>query len=689
MTKKFLLLAGILFAVILFAVMLFTPAYTMASQNTRTLQPGRTYQFVGNDARVISHVNVSSSERFELVETNARGEVTSFGFSRWRFSVSGTGRATVTPLAPITVTFNSSRLRIYEIEGSALAQVELSQGQSLILRNYSMTGVDVRTDRGGQFDYLVTNHFSEIHGFGRDVRYPQIYIPGGGQAMIAAAGDVTVYFPSAWADDVLVAVVLSHPALVAHPLEAGQAYNLANLGSYALSPGAVAAIGDLMFRYDFAIRGRDGHVVNYGTAAGDNIRIEPGQNITVTPLVDAELIFPYAWDLVIDSGADFPLYYALAPGESLSISNTDGRLGQFVFIRGLDENDDEISYDYVMYYDDELYFATGVSRMRLNIPAGADITLTADAMGSGLAVFVPKIPNIVVAQGYSALYIRRLYPGETIIILSEGDATVQFNADRDSYMDFVLWHENAEHPTDFGRMDTGETVYFSYGDKLILTNPGDNLISIQTLQVWHDEILVIEASSTPALFRQIIEDGQAININNTNRNFNRPLLIEHEQGRLPAGGQFYEYVLTQNRAVVAYGMSGLPGHSVLVNSRIEIAPSRGLAVSVAFPAQWYGRDLRVTQASSPLLHRITLRPGQSITITNLTNNGFDLSNNSRAGGAGFFLGSRQGQRNRGNEVPLHGLINIPAGASQTITASPGVSLEIWMPRAWARELRLL
>lgn len=687
MLKKFLLLAGIVLA-----VLAFVPMYTSAAQTSRTLRAGQTYRFEGTDARVVSHVNVSSGARFEMVQTNARGEVTNFGFFNWRFSISGTGQSIVTPLANMTITFDSSRVRLTEVSGTALTQVNLRDGQTINISNYGMVDTSIRTNRANDFDYVIITEFYEIHNFDREVRLPLLNIPSGGRAIITADGDLTVYFPSILADNVLSSSIMSHPGMVVFPMVAGEVYNMTNRSREALNP-AVASDAGAMFRYEFTIRGSDGHIANYGSAITSQIRINPEQSMTITPLVNGEMIFPYFWDFVIGRGEDFPLYHALAAGDTFVISNVDERFAHTIIIRSLDEDEDEISYDVVMYYDEEFTFVTGVTGGRLQIPAGAYVTLTADPEGYGLAISFPYTPYIVMERGDAALSSYVFEPGDTIIFHSIEDVIVQIDAEQNFTMDFILFFDDDDYqePFEFGRRyaNPGMTR-FNEGEILKLTNTSDETIVIIAPYVWFGELFTIEASDTPALFRQVIEEGQSFYINNVDRDYNHIFLIEHEQGRMTAGTQLFDYVLTHNRTILAYGMSNNIWNSIPANSRMEIAPARGQVVSIAFPSEWYGQYLRVAEAANQPLHRIVLRPGQRITIYNNTRDSFYLSTNATVGGAGFFL-RRQNQTHRitADEVPLRGQISLPARTNVTITASSGADLEIWMPRSRAVQLRLV
>jgi len=119
-------------------------------------------------------------------------------------------------------------------------------------------------------------------------------------------------------------------------------------------------------------------------------------------------------------------------------------------------------------------------------------------------------------------------------------------------------------------------------------------------------------------------------------------------------------------------------------------PRTGRELSVAFPAEWYGRYFRTRPVADEPLHHITLAPGRQIVIHNNTRDTFTLSNNSPGTLAGFHIRTDgQPAININTAMPRSGDIVVPPSVSVFITAALGADLEIWMPMSLARQLRLV
>ena len=200
----------------------------------RTLQPGNVYEFVGRDARVVSHVSVTGAGRYEIVAWNERGEVTRFGTGSGRFSVSGTGGVAISPFAPITVSYDSSRVTLRQSPGTALRQIEVQTGQTLKFQNNQLANAHIRTSHRNdtRFDYVILNRIEDVVNFSRDVELAQIRVPVEGAITITATGNpVILYFPTRWLGDGLQVTTLDHPALASMELLAGQTYAFENYGT--------------------------------------------------------------------------------------------------------------------------------------------------------------------------------------------------------------------------------------------------------------------------------------------------------------------------------------------------------------------------------------------------------------------------------------------------------------------------
>jgi len=694
--KKILLFIGCFLAVAFLA-----PVSAWASQTTRTLQPGRTYEFVGTDARVISHINIAGTGRYEFVETNALGELQRFGFSNWRISVSGTGRTAVTPVAPMQVTFDSSRIRVYESAGSVLRQVNLADGQTLSLENTAMLGRHVRVTQatGNTYDFVITNRFGEVDNFGFQSRFPQMNIIGGGTKTITArGGSLTVYFPSIWyGNDIRVSRPLA-PALTMHRLTAGQELTLANFSGEAVTLNAHAAHTGVTFQYRFVMRGRDGHVVDYGNVTSNQIRIPINHTLHLTPAIDGELVFPHILrdSISIDHGVAAPMYYTLRPGNSLVIANDDTVRAHSIFLRcGTDSGD--FSFDYVLDNDGEITFGilenVTAARHVFNLPAGASVTITATE--GQLTVNTPDISAITANAVQGASLSRHLIlPGRSAYITNDSGYAVDIMAVADEStfgFDFVRYDMATGAIEDFGRMNLRSNLTIYDGQSVLLTSHDYSITLIVPLALTANGLTIAESSRT-ALFRQALAHGEALRIDNIDRRYHHSFLVEDDaMGRTWSTGFAYDFVMESNRdGIQGYGMNDLGQHVVPTSHRVTLMPRPGRELSVAFPAEWYGRYFRTRPVADEPLHHITLAPGRQIVIHNNTRDTFTLSNNSPGTLAGFHIRTDgQPAININTAMPRSGDIVVPPSVSVFITAALGADLEIWMPMSLARQLRLV
>jgi len=717
---------SIIFAICTLAVIFLTPTAVYAAQTSRTLQPGNVYEFTGIDARVISHINVTGTGRYDIVAWDSQGEITRFGTGTGRFSVSGTGGVAITPIAPLSVTFDTSRIRLQSRAGSALTHTRIPVGQTVSFANNNSANLHIRTHQLSNFDYVIFNRAGHATDFAREVRLPQISVPVGGSITITAAlRETSVYFPSRLAGYVAIEN-LTQPALHTIELLAGQVYALSNSGDRAYNLRIEPPSSDATFAFEYITRGRDGHVTSHGERDANQLQLAARHSISITPIMDGEMFFPSAWlrDINVGHGVISPVYQTIQPGRSLTITNTDAHRSHSVFIRCPDEENGFV-IDYVTVLDDEVTFNTaeivpGGSKT-LSLQAGAQTTITILEAETPLAISFPDIAEITSVSSPAGAIVRyMLDPGQSVYIRYSGEESVRVlpvSDERNSgaVLDYVRYYD--DEIESFGTFALRAAISFETGQSALITNAADEEIILRIPQFYLDNGLNLQASDSPALFRLVATSPTQIE--NRDRHYNHSFSVQNETGRnVRQGASVLEFVTYSTGIDIAdFGELGLGTLEIPAGQRMIVAPvPNGISPSIVFPAAWYGVYFRTSAAQEAPLHRITLRPGRRLTITNNTRNRFELQNNSETSAAGYALVTtppREQRRelayqcmitgvrhysyvsvqtpvHRGSvDNPAHGLIEIPANSTVVITATSGASLELWLPARWARQLRLV
>ncbi|MCL1878205.1 MAG: hypothetical protein FWF80_05060, partial [Defluviitaleaceae bacterium] len=640
MLKKF-------FAFLILAATVVFPSVVYAAQTTRTLQPDNVYEFVGRDARVVSHVNVMGG-RYDIVLLDADGEVTRFGRASGRFSVSGTGMAEITPAVPISVTFDSSRFSVTERQDRALREFEiLPEENSLRIENTTNDPLQIRLT--GVADFVIFNRVGDATNFAvgdEDDPLQIITIPPRGAVMLESySEEASVYFPSRWYGEEFLVERSDTPALKRVSLVPNEARTFIADENLTLQ---LVGEEDLPISYEYVIRGQDGHVISYGEADGNQLVLAPTPmnpiiTLTITPLEPGLIYFPYTWleNIEIENGEVAPVHLSLWPRESIEISNTDPLRSHTIIIRCPQVGASEFSFEYVMLYDDEVFFDVTddflASQASIEVPAGAVVTLTAIHAAEYLAIRIPDVSEITARNVTTTALVRHtLGDGESVFVTFDINAgeNARENGDdakiliqTEESVDYVLYDEDGEIIS-FGRTD--EYFLIEETQSALLTAADDTAVLIFP----REPLLTLEESDVSALVRLEISYGEILQINNNDRWYNRVLLVQNENER----DSEFDYVITnaQNN-ILDYG-SVAEGRYVLPNSgRITLAPRRGSAFSVAFPAE-HERHFRIREAAEQPLHRINLTPGNSVVLHNRTEYEFIISNNSsaaRPGGPGF------------------------------------------------------
>jgi len=408
------------------------------------------------------------------------------------------------------------------------------------------------------------------------------------------------------------------------------------------------------------------------------------------------MFFPSAWlrDINVGYGAISPIHQTIRQGQSLTITNTDAHRAHSVFIRCPDEATG-FMIDYVTVLDDEVTFNTaeilpGGSKT-VTMQAGAQTIITVLEADAPLAIEFPDIAEITFAANPVAAIVRYvLEPGQSVYISYSGEESARFvpvsdEPRSDARLDYVRYHD--DEIESFGTFGLRSAVAFAEGESALVTNASDEEITLRIPQFYLDNGLNLQASNSPALFRLAVTSPTQIE--NRDRHYNHSFSVQNETGRnVRQGASVLEFVTySTSTNIVDFGERGLGTMEIPAGQRIIVAPvPNGLAPSIVFPAEWYGVYFRTSAAQETPLHRITLRPGRRLTITNSTRNSFVIQNNSATSAAGFVLGRVVANQ----EVnPLQGPIEVAPQAETVITATSGASLELWLPTRWARQLRLV
>jgi len=674
----------LLFIFCFFGVFALAPVAVQASLSTRTLQPGRVYTFTGLDSRVISHISVAGVGRYQYVAMDGNGNVTSYGFSFGRASVSGQGRVMLSPLVPIRVTFDPSRLTLREDPGEALRQISLAHGQTLLIQNTGRAGRPIRVNQAAAYDLVLTQATGGTTAVHQGIRFPQFLLPAGGEGVITADGNgLVVYFPAQWYRETLQSRRLNHPALFSQTLREGAAYVLTFTGERGAAVTAQPLFAGAVFSYDFILRNHEGLAISHGESTGNQITLHPHRPMTLTPHMDATLSFPYALrqTLHIGHGTDAPAYYTLAPGQSLRVANA-GTLRTYPLYLSGEPGGYPIAFNYLLETETGISFGAQASRNAMTLPPGSALTITAGHpppwAPQHLVVRFPDSAAISFAAIAAPLTHKPLEPGESFLFTNESDgekslAVASLAAEARTALDFTLADPYARVVA-FGQKYPGEALLLAAGYRVHFTNPeSGEAMGVFFPLGWDETALAIAEAATPALLRRTLEAGEILRLDNANTRYHKSVLIENP----------FEYVITDPRnAVLSYGTGATGFITLRYNSRFTLVPANNTPLTITYPAEWHNRTLRASSPTEPPLHRIVLRPGQQLTLRNPTGIALSLSNNSAPLGAGFTL--REGPAHT-----QHGPIYLPPATTRTLTAARGADLHIWMPTLRARQLRLL
>ena len=695
----------VLFVGLLVSALLFMNTEIHASTSLLVLQPGRTYEFIGINPYVVSHVDIPDGGQYEFVEKDSEGNFSRFGFSGMRITIIGAGSTSITPLAPMRVSFNSSRVRLRSSAGSVLYQTRAEAGETININNWGLSDahVRIRQNRAYSYDLIVLDGFGGVVNSFTDTVFPQIGIPGGGSAAITANdGFLTVYFPSLLSN-VLWVSRPGQQVMVTHALFAGFEIVVSNNSDELINFSARTSPSGALFRYTYVLRGGDGHVVRYDNAIGNDIRIPPRSTLHLTPIMNAELLFPsmFVEYIEINYGGNVPAFHALFPGDSITVANTSSVRQHRIFGASGHEYG-LISLDYVVYRDGEWHWGVvkdSAAIWSLNLEPGAIVTITVTDATDYAALNIPIIDDIDILGDTGPAKIRYyLQPGESVYVANNSgiSVNVMFSVENNGLApDFVLVNQRLSRIESFGRLDVaGSFNLGSYMSVLITSTGYDAWVSVPGALA--EEGLAISATNRQALVRHSLRQGETLRVDNTGRLYNRTVVIENDSTRRAGWNDFdYEFTLTQITAATNYNVFdfGISQAGVFVippNNRLNIMPAEGASLSAAFPAEWYNRYIRVQTAAQAPIHRITLAPGSRITFNNRTRDDFEIENNSGPGSAGFHVRRPNDTgRLRPDEPRETGSISLPAGANFTIVAAVGENLEMWMPMTWARRLGLV
>ncbi|MCL2275856.1 MAG: hypothetical protein FWC16_13095 [Defluviitaleaceae bacterium] len=651
-------------AVIFILFLVCLPMYAQAANVTRILQPGNTYTFTGLDRRVISHVSAAGTGRYQFVSVNERGEVIDFGFAFGRFSISGQQALRISPLAPLSVTFDATRISLESQTGEPLRQIFVEN--TIMLENVGRTGRQIRTTQTNPFDVVITLSTGEVQAAHQGVRFPQFTLPPRGTATITAYdGGLTLYFPQEWAGDLTVHAQTTHTALAAQPLRAHQVYTLTFTGARNAVLAIEAASGDGTVIYDFILRDRQGFSIDHGEASISTLTLAPHQSLTLTPHRDATLFIPNALQTDVQIQRVFgevsPAYYLIEAGEALRITNSD--VSRTYQVNILD------AFHYMLEVDGNRTYMAQNPAGTVHIPPLSVLFIEpAPLTGRTLPLEVrfPDSPAIFYTMAVPVFTYQLIHAGDTQLLSNNGADAQQFSITAAEGLpisvDFALI--NASNAVvDFGHLECGASITLEAGYRARLTvNEGGGQASLAFPLSYKASGLTVEASPIPALVYRTVNAGEVLRIENTSHRYNRPLLIANTH---PLRGVSFEYVQTDNRnAVLSYGEGSATRFTLRYSGRLTLMPAENTSLQIAFPAEWEARALRFSYVTEAPLFRITLHPNQRLTLRNHAAHEISISNNRTA-------------------------LTIAPNTTQTITAPRGEDMHIWMPTSRARQMGLI
>ena len=640
MKKRIFTLFGILVLAALFNI---DTAYASA---TRNLQPGRTYEFTGTDPRVISHVDVSEG-RFEFVELNSQGELLRFGTSSRRFTISGTSTTKITPLEPLSASFNANRVALEIFQGSVLSRTMLTEGESATIRNTGLADVNIRIEGNGDFlyDFIVIDSFGEAARFDIHVRFPQISVPGRGFMQITAEeGEFVIYYPAFLDGDVLRTTMQVQPVMTLHELNIGREAAITNLSDEAISFTVRTQGINVMFRHTFVLRGRDGHVVNYGNRAQNNFAVPAGHTIYINPLIDAYLVSPrfFIGRLSIDYGHNVPVHRLLQSGDTITITNTGRFHTHRIFFTGGAARD-VFSLDHVTSHAGSHTWGIQenvVGEWAHNLAPGASITVTITETAGYAAANIPNVGDLVVQSETDSAKIRyHLLPGESVYIVNSGGELISIQTISEYLRprpDFVLYDTETGNIESFGRIGPSGSIDLDRNESILITS-ADYPITVLMPRVLTENGISIAKDSRQAIVRHSLVYGETMQIDNLNRLYNRFLLVEDETPeRVTRRGFRYDFTLTQITAAAPtfldFGMNNLGLHLLPPRRRLNIMPNEDSVLTVAFPAEW-SEHFNIRNAPGEPLFMVTITPGRRLQVYNRSRTSFVLAND----GTGFLV----------------------------------------------------
>ena len=625
----------IITAICIFAAVLLAPVAVYASQTSRTLRPGNVYEFTGIDARVISHVNSPGTGRYEIVTWNSEGDITRFGTGTGRFSISGTGGAAISPLTAITVTFDSSRLRITSQAGTALEHVQVSAGQTVQIANSRNSNMHVRTSPASNFDFALFNRMGGSTNFMQDIRMPQMSIPAGGSLMLTAVDNqMGIYFPARMSSYITVENV-GHPAIFTMELLAGQVYSISNTGNTVVNLPIVMPYEGAIFSFEYITRGRDGHVSGYGQRDTNTLQLASMNSISITPTMDGEFAFPYLWleNVSIQHGELTPRYMPITRGQSITVTNTDANRAHSVFVRCPDnENAFELEYviqrGYEVIANTTTVFAGGSAT--INLQGVSQATITIIEADSHLAVHLPNADEITAAPSTAAAMARHRFG------LQLGGITISNNHPHRTRTAVISCPQNSGFKLD---VLTHHNESFTYNTHEIL--PGANLTltlqssavatlttleSAGTLEISFPNVdeLAIQHTTQVAIVRMGFAPGRdSISFANNHPYRGRTITVS-----CPSNSRFtLDYTVTVDDEFRFNTVEILPGADFALNLRSgAVAAITALEYTGHLEARFPNvEDITATYIEDTAVVRHVLEPGQSLYISNAGEEAINLS----------------------------------------------------------------
>lgn len=602
-----------------------------SEDNTITIEPGKTYEFINNDAKekIIEILNNIESNMFEYIIYGSDGLIEKQGIngldSDFRIPVGGNLVISV-PIdsQPVILGGVSLLVSVYISLNPALHKVTLDPGDSYEFINKDTKEREMITDTylNKFFDYAIYNKNGIPVEQGINSIFTTPVIPAGGKVVITIPnGSKPVKFGGSYKH--FTGQRIGEPALHRVTLKTGENYEFINNDTEERELAA-HFIGNIKY-FDYAVYNSDGTSKEQGINSWFSCPNVPagGKVIITIPQGSNDVVVGGYNEVYTGKLIDNPALHkvTLNPGESYEFKNNDTEEQQIV-ANGLSSPhlNDRI-FDYIIYRNDGTVYDKGLNAWFDNpiVPSGGRMIVT-----------IPSSSKPVTFGGYYNFFTGRESDSPALlrVILNPGESYEFFNNDKNK-------HEILANGISSPHLDDRIFDFIVYRS--------DGTVYEKELNAWfHDPdvppggrmIVTIPSSSKPVTFGGSNEffTGKVSN----NPAFHRVILNP---------GESYEFINNNNKVqnIMANGISAPLIRDRLFDYAIyksdgtsydekldawfndpDVPPGGKLVVSVPFysdPVSFGGiyEYFNGQRTEEPALHRVIVRPGESYEFINNDN----------------------------------------------------------------------